>query len=148
MWNKIFHQVNTINKIKTRWRLRKMTWRLWGMTKTVPFEILAFCCNQEAGQSKCQTEGDIARVGKQEIKYMLREITNQMGKRQRTNSWLLKRRICRVNGNHRKRRTKGQFWEGGKRKYKVDYKEWQVSYDWSHWQVINYLESNYCGIAR
>lgn len=79
------------------------------MTKTVPFEILAFCCNQEAGKSKCQTEGDIAGVGKQEIKYMLREVTNQMGKRQRTNSWLLKRRICGVNGNHRKRRTKGQF---------------------------------------
>ena len=69
------------------------------MTKAIPFEILASYCHQEAGKSKCQTEGDIAGVGKQEIKHMLKDITNQMGKSWRTNSWILKRRICRVNGN-------------------------------------------------
>lgn len=35
---------------------------------------------------------DIAGVGKQEIRHMLKEITNPMGKRQGTNSWILKKR--------------------------------------------------------
>lgn len=79
------------------------------MTKTIPSEILALCRVQEAGKSKCQTEGNVAGGGKQEMEHMLKEITNQMGKRWRTNSWILRRGICRVNGNHRKRRTKGKF---------------------------------------
>lgn len=37
------------------------------------------------------------------------------------------------------RARQGEFCEGEKKKYKVDCKEWQVSYGWSHWQVINYL---------
>lgn len=62
------------------------------MTKIIPSEIPALYCDEEAGKSKCQTEGDIAGVGKQEIKHMLKKITNPMGKRRGTNSCILKKR--------------------------------------------------------
>lgn len=83
------------------------------------FEILALYWDQDNRKSKCWTELEVVRVGKQKIKHMLKEITDQMGKRWKTNSWILKRRIYRVNGNHRKT----HFCEGGKKKYKVNCKE-------------------------
>lgn len=49
------------------------------------FEILALYWDQEDGKRKCWTELDVTGVGKQKIKDMLKEITNQKGKRWRTN---------------------------------------------------------------
>lgn len=50
------------------------------MSENVPFEILTLYYDQEAGKSKCHTEGDVAGVGKQEMKHMLKDITNRQGK--------------------------------------------------------------------
>lgn len=94
----------------------------------------------ERGNIRLKATAGVARY---KIKHMFKEINNQVVKRWRTNSWVLERgdRTYTINGNQRKR-TKRQFWdEGGKNKYKVDWKEWQVRHNWSHWQVINYLKA-------
>lgn len=69
------------------------------------FEILALHLDQEDRKSKCWTELDVAGVGKQKIRQVLKEITDQMAKRWRTNSWIPKKRTYRVNGNKKKTRT-------------------------------------------
>lgn len=69
------------------------------------FEILALYLDQEDGKHKCWTALDVAGVGKQKIRQVLEEITDQIAKRWRTDSWILKKRMYRLNGNKKKTGT-------------------------------------------